>query len=82
MWFPIPSAIVRALHRFELSISQLNVSALENWLGVVISSYELGMDLSPGDFEGFWTNRPMKTEGLYSIKVRNELDNPRDYFEP
>lgn len=88
MWFPIPSAIVRALHRFELSFSQLNVSALENWLGVVISSYELGMDLSPGDFEGFWTTRPMKTEGLYSIKARNELaiiqgttSNPKDWFE-
>ncbi|KAF3518884.1 hypothetical protein DY000_02060402 [Brassica cretica] len=54
MWFPIPEAIVRALYRFELSISQLNVAALQNFLGVLILSYELGMDLSPDDFEGLW----------------------------
>uniref|UniRef100_A0A0D3BZ81 Uncharacterized protein n=1 Tax=Brassica oleracea var. oleracea TaxID=109376 RepID=A0A0D3BZ81_BRAOL len=52
MFFPIPEAIVRALDRFELSISQLNVAALQNFLGVLILSYELGMDLSPDDFEG------------------------------
>ncbi|KAF2594710.1 hypothetical protein F2Q70_00043354 [Brassica cretica] len=52
MWFPIPEAIVRALDRFELSISQLNVAALQNFLGVLILSYELVMDLSPDDFEG------------------------------
>ncbi|KAF2600448.1 hypothetical protein F2Q68_00008427 [Brassica cretica] len=50
MWFPIPEAIVRTLDRFELSISQLNVAALQNFLGVLILSYELGMDLSPDDF--------------------------------
>ncbi|KAF2608637.1 hypothetical protein F2Q68_00044320 [Brassica cretica] len=54
MWFPIPEAIVRALYRFELSISQLNVAALQNFLGVLILSYELGMDLSPDDYEGLW----------------------------
>ncbi|KAF3554060.1 hypothetical protein F2Q69_00016559 [Brassica cretica] len=48
MWFPIPEAIVRALDRFELSISQLNVAALQKFLGVLILSYVLGMDLSPG----------------------------------
>ncbi|KAF3514523.1 hypothetical protein F2Q69_00006484 [Brassica cretica] len=52
MWFPIPEAIVRALDRFELSISQLNVVALQKFLGMLILSYELGTDLSPDDFEG------------------------------
>uniref|UniRef100_A0A0D3CHT1 Uncharacterized protein n=1 Tax=Brassica oleracea var. oleracea TaxID=109376 RepID=A0A0D3CHT1_BRAOL len=33
MWFLIPEAIVRALDRFELSISQLNVAALQKFLG-------------------------------------------------
>ncbi|KAG2330163.1 hypothetical protein Bca52824_001343 [Brassica carinata] len=51
--FRIP-AIVRALDRFKLSISHLNAAALQNLLGVLILSYELGMDLSPGDFEGLW----------------------------
>ncbi|KAF3574627.1 hypothetical protein F2Q69_00058449 [Brassica cretica] len=50
MWFPIPGTIVCALHHFGLSISQLSVPALQHWLGVLISSYELGMDLNPGDF--------------------------------
>ncbi|KAF3537804.1 hypothetical protein F2Q69_00024373 [Brassica cretica] len=62
MWLPIPEAVVRALDRFELSISQLNVAALQNFLGVLILSYELGMDLSPDDFEGLWSNeRPRLT---------------------
>ncbi|KAF3537171.1 hypothetical protein F2Q69_00020035 [Brassica cretica] len=54
MWFQIPEAIVRALDRFELSICQLNVAALQNFLGVLILSYDLRMDLSPDDFEGLW----------------------------
>ncbi|KAG2323099.1 hypothetical protein Bca52824_016312 [Brassica carinata] len=58
MWFPIPGTIVRGLHCFELSISQLNVPALQHWLGVLIASYELGMDLNPGHFESLWATRP------------------------
>ena len=67
MWFPIPEAIVRALDRFELSISQLNVGALQNFLGVLILSYELGMDLSPDDFEELWSTR--KTSIDYSYRM-------------
>ncbi|KAF3588471.1 hypothetical protein F2Q69_00030279 [Brassica cretica] len=67
MWFPIPEAIVRALDRFELSISQLNVAALQNFLGMLILSYELGMDLSPDEFEGLWSTQ--KTSIDYSHRM-------------
>ncbi|KAF2533400.1 hypothetical protein F2Q70_00030517 [Brassica cretica] len=54
MSFPIPGTIIRALHHFGLSISQLSVPALQHWLGVLFSSYELGMDLkaTSRDFDG------------------------------
>uniref|UniRef100_A0A0D3E8H9 Uncharacterized protein n=1 Tax=Brassica oleracea var. oleracea TaxID=109376 RepID=A0A0D3E8H9_BRAOL len=58
MLFPIPGTIVRALRHFGLSISQLSVPALQQWLSMLISSYELGMDLNPGDSEG-WCQRRM-----------------------
>ncbi|KAF2559069.1 hypothetical protein F2Q68_00016467 [Brassica cretica] len=67
MWFPISEAIVRALDRFELSISQLSVAALQNFLGMLILSYELGMDLSPDEFEGLWSTR--KTSIDYSHRM-------------
>ncbi|KAF3502801.1 hypothetical protein F2Q69_00042315 [Brassica cretica] len=67
MWFPIPGTIVRALRHFGLSISQLSVPALQHWLGVLISSYELGMDLNPGDFEGFWFTRGTGIDGSYRM---------------
>ncbi|KAF3505799.1 hypothetical protein F2Q69_00003293 [Brassica cretica] len=80
MWFPIPGTIVRALRHFGLSISQLSVPALQHWLGVLILSYELGMDLNPGDFEGFWFTRGTGIDGSYRMapnKVcRGELPPP------
>ncbi|KAF3577973.1 hypothetical protein DY000_02031706 [Brassica cretica] len=80
MWFPIPGTIVRALRHFGLSISQLSVPALQHWLGVLILSYELGMDLNPCDFEGFWFTRGTGIDGSYRMapkKVcRGELPPP------
>ncbi|KAL0875417.1 hypothetical protein Bca101_025122 [Brassica carinata] len=73
MWFPIPDTIVRALHHFELSISQLSVPALESWLGVLISSYELRIDLSPGDFEGLWSTRSTGSDGYYSMLPKKDM---------
>ncbi|KAL0802731.1 hypothetical protein Bca101_057907 [Brassica carinata] len=88
MWFPIPGAIVRALYRFELSISQLNVSSLESWLGVLISSYELWMDLNPGEFEGLWCTRPTGIDGSYSMVTKKDMaiiqgttSNPKSWFD-
>ncbi|KAF2590290.1 hypothetical protein F2Q70_00038849 [Brassica cretica] len=71
MWFPIPEAIDCALDHFELSISQLNVAALQNFLGVLIQSYELRMDLSPDDFKRLWLTR--KTLIDYSYLEENCL---------
>lgn len=88
MWFPILGTIVRALHRFELSISQLTIPSLESWLGVLILSYELGMDLSPGDFEGFWITRK-RSGGLYSMVLKTDMAviqgntlNPKFWSDP
>lgn len=88
MWFPIPGTIVRALHHFGLSISQLSVPALQHWLGVLISSYELGMDLNPGDFEGFWFTRGTGIDGSYRMApkkgmaiIQGHTSHPKAWFE-
>ncbi|KAF2601455.1 hypothetical protein F2Q70_00026930 [Brassica cretica] len=88
MWFPIPGTIVRALHHFGLSISQLSVPALQHWLGVLISSYELGMDLNPGDFEGFWSTRGTGINGSYRMApkkgmaiIQGHTSHPKTWFE-
>ncbi|KAL0702375.1 hypothetical protein Bca4012_058497 [Brassica carinata] len=88
MWFPIPGVIVRALHSFGLSISQLTVPSLESWLGVLVSIYELGMDLSPSDFEGLWYTKPTSIEGSYSVIPRKNMaiiqgttSNPKLWFD-
>ncbi|KAF3537805.1 hypothetical protein F2Q69_00024372 [Brassica cretica] len=73
MWFPIPEAIVRALDRFDLSISQLNVAALQNFLGVLILSYELRMDHSPDDFEGLWSIRKTSIDYSYRMAPKRHM---------
>ncbi|KAF2577792.1 hypothetical protein F2Q68_00004405 [Brassica cretica] len=47
---------------------QLNVAALQNFLGVLILSYELVMDLSPDDFEGLWSTRKISIDYSYRTK--------------
>ncbi|KAL0701034.1 hypothetical protein Bca4012_057156 [Brassica carinata] len=88
MWFPIPGTIVRALRHFELLISQLSVPALESWLRVLIASYELGIDLCPGDFEGLWSTRPTGSDGYYSMVPKKDMaiiqgttSNPKSWLE-
>ncbi|KAF3557536.1 hypothetical protein F2Q69_00013731 [Brassica cretica] len=88
MWFPIPGTIVRALRHFWLSISQLSVPALLHWLGVLILSYELGMDLNPGDFEGFWFTRGTGIDGSYRMAptkgmaiIQGHTSHPKAWFE-
>ncbi|KAL0716002.1 hypothetical protein Bca4012_065324 [Brassica carinata] len=88
MLFPILGTIVRALHLFGLSISQLTVPSIESWLGVLVSSYELRMDLSPSDFEGLWYTKPTSIEGAYSVIPRKDMaiiqgttSNPKSWFD-
>ncbi|KAF2591148.1 hypothetical protein F2Q70_00038164 [Brassica cretica] len=88
MWFPIHGTIVRALHHFGLSISQLSVPALQHWLGVLILSYELGMDLNPGDFVGFWSTRGTGIDGSYCMAPKKDMaiiqghtSHPKTWFE-
>ncbi|KAF3556426.1 hypothetical protein F2Q69_00013958 [Brassica cretica] len=88
MWFPIPGTIVRALRHFGLSISQLSVPALQHWLGELILSYELGMDLNPVDFEGFLFTRGMGIDGSYRMApkkgmaiIQGHTSHPKAWFE-
>ncbi|KAF2611166.1 hypothetical protein F2Q70_00011278 [Brassica cretica] len=88
MWFPIPEAIVCALDHFVLSTSQLNVAALQNFLGVLIQSYELRMDLSPDDFEGLWSKRKTLIDYSYRMApkrhmsiIQGHTSNAKGWFE-
>uniref|UniRef100_A0A0D3E9V0 Uncharacterized protein n=1 Tax=Brassica oleracea var. oleracea TaxID=109376 RepID=A0A0D3E9V0_BRAOL len=88
MWFPILGTIVRAFRHFGLSISQLSVPALQHWLGVLIMSYELGMDLNPSDFEGFWFTRGTGIDGSYRMApkkgmaiIQGHTSHPKAWFE-
>ncbi|KAJ4902182.1 Uncharacterized protein Rs2_16133 [Raphanus sativus] len=76
------SILRKALDRFGIAISQLNVSALESWLGVVILSYELGIDLSPCRFR-----RVMELQGnehqwsiLHEAEDQPFFDNQWSYL--
>uniref|UniRef100_A0A0D2ZRU5 Uncharacterized protein n=1 Tax=Brassica oleracea var. oleracea TaxID=109376 RepID=A0A0D2ZRU5_BRAOL len=88
MWFPIPEVIVRALDRFELSVTQLNVAALQTFLGMLILSYEIGMDLSPDDFEGLWSTRKTSIDYSYRMApkrhmsiIQGHTSNAKGWFE-
>uniref|UniRef100_A0A0D3BUZ0 Uncharacterized protein n=1 Tax=Brassica oleracea var. oleracea TaxID=109376 RepID=A0A0D3BUZ0_BRAOL len=88
MWFPIPGTIVRALRHFGLSINQLSVLALQHWLGVLILSYELGMDLNPGYFEVFLFTRGTGIDGSYRMApkkgmaiIQGHTSHPKAWFE-
>ncbi|KAF3494473.1 hypothetical protein DY000_02053998 [Brassica cretica] len=80
MWFPIPGTIVRALRHFGLSISQLSVPALQHWLGVLILSYELGMDLNPGDLDGFWFTRGTGIDGSYRMAPKKDGESVEESY--
>uniref|UniRef100_A0A0D3BAU7 Uncharacterized protein n=1 Tax=Brassica oleracea var. oleracea TaxID=109376 RepID=A0A0D3BAU7_BRAOL len=47
--------------------------AFLHWLGVLILSYELGMDLNPGDFEGFWFKRGTGIDGSYRMAPKKGM---------
>ncbi|KAL0713384.1 hypothetical protein Bca4012_020362 [Brassica carinata] len=81
-----PSSVSRRY--LKVLRDQLSVPALESWLGVLISSYELGIDLSPGDFEGLWSTRPTGSDGYYSMLSKKDMaiiqgmtSNPKSWQE-
>ncbi|KAF3559223.1 hypothetical protein F2Q69_00013956 [Brassica cretica] len=72
----------------EPSGSQLSVPALQHWLGVLILSYELGMDLNLSDFEGFWFTRGTGIDGSYRMApkkgmaiIQGHTSHPKAWFE-
>ncbi|KAL0854501.1 hypothetical protein Bca101_059653 [Brassica carinata] len=44
LWFLILEVITRLLNRFKLSIGQINPCALQHLFGILVLSYELGMN--------------------------------------
>ena len=74
MWFPIPEAIVRALDRFELSISQINVAALQNFPSATSSEWTS----APTILKGYGRHeRPRLTTHIAWL-LRDILQMPRD----
>ncbi|KAF2591397.1 hypothetical protein F2Q70_00039093 [Brassica cretica] len=61
---------------------------IAHWLGVLILSYELGMDLNPGNFEGFWFTRGTGIDGSYRMApkkgmaiIQGHTSHPKAWFE-
>uniref|UniRef100_A0A0D3D273 Uncharacterized protein n=1 Tax=Brassica oleracea var. oleracea TaxID=109376 RepID=A0A0D3D273_BRAOL len=62
--------------------------AREHWRGVLILSYELGMDFNPGDFERFWFTRGTGIDGSYRMApkkgmaiIQAHTSHPKAWFE-
>ncbi|KAF3583458.1 hypothetical protein F2Q69_00028377 [Brassica cretica] len=51
LWFAIPELIVQLLNRFNLWISQVNPCGLQNLVGILVLSYELGITLDADHLE-------------------------------
>ncbi|KAF3550161.1 hypothetical protein DY000_02007421 [Brassica cretica] len=77
-----PEGILHMLRSFPDTLSHAN------FLGVLILSYEFGMDLSPDDFEGLWSTR--KTSIDYSDRmapkrhmsiIQGHTSNAKGWFE-
>ncbi|KAG2330403.1 hypothetical protein Bca52824_001583 [Brassica carinata] len=59
--------------RVQGILRKLSVPALESWLGVLIASYELRIDLGPDDFEGLWGTRSTGSDGYYSMLPKKDM---------
>src|SRR5690606_20185246 len=67
LWFPIPSVIVWTLNRFGLSIGQVAPRGLQHIVGILILSYEFGIDLTASHFENLLSPQRGRTYHLYYI---------------
>ncbi|KAF3509401.1 hypothetical protein F2Q69_00005715 [Brassica cretica] len=64
------------------------LTPLQNILGVLTLSYELGMDLSPDDFEGLWSTRKTSIDYSYRMApkrhmsiIQGHTSNAKGWFE-
>ncbi|KAF2591401.1 hypothetical protein F2Q70_00039097 [Brassica cretica] len=73
---------------YEAFLVYCAVCGFRSLLGVLILSYELGMDLNPGDFEGFWFTRGTRIDGSYRMApkkgmtiIQGHTSHPKAWFE-
>ncbi|KAF2592168.1 hypothetical protein F2Q70_00043174 [Brassica cretica] len=78
----IPGGILHMLRSFPDTLSHVN------FLGVLILSYELGMDLSPEDFEGLLSTRKTSIDYSYRMAPKRHMSiiqgytsNAKGWFE-
>lgn len=71
--FPILEVIVRTMNRFELSISQLNPTGLQQLIGILVLSYEHRLALTADHLEALL--KPLQASGPFMYRL-----DPRQFM--
>ncbi|KAF3585076.1 hypothetical protein F2Q69_00027964 [Brassica cretica] len=71
--FLILEAMIQALNRFELSITQLNLNSLQHLIGILIRSYEHGMVLNASHFEAVLRLQETSSPFIFCMVPRNYM---------
>lgn len=71
--FLIPEAMIQALNRFELSITQLNLNSLQHLIGILIRRYEHGMVLNASHFEAVLRLQETSSPFIFRMVPRNYM---------